>query len=310
MPESKPSNWLSQFRRIITSQNGEDGVIEKVFAIIGTKNKWCVEFGASSGQRGSNTWNLIRNHGWSAVLIEGDRAMYKKLARCYVDLSRVHCQRAYVSPKGKNSLMVLLAQSPIPTDFDFLSIDIDSNDYQIWESLRNYRPRVVMIEFNHGIPMDVDFVQPRDFRLGTGSSLLALCKLAARKGYELVYAYATNALFVRRELFSQFEITDNAPDKILGKMQPTRRFFELPDGSIVLLDSDRQRLLSRRKKIYWRPVWILADGVLCPVNFCRNWGLVRIVKNIVKGSFIYPAIYPLVMGIYGYIDNRRRKDIN
>jgi len=66
------STHLGTRARNVTSQYGEDGIIARIFELIGTRNKWCVEFGASDGQYLSNTWDLINNHGWSAVLAEGN----------------------------------------------------------------------------------------------------------------------------------------------------------------------------------------------------------------------------------------------
>ena len=66
-------NGLLRFGRKVHSQGAEDGVTEEIFRVIGTRSKWCVEFGAWDGVFLSNTCNLIRNHGWSAVLIEGDK---------------------------------------------------------------------------------------------------------------------------------------------------------------------------------------------------------------------------------------------
>jgi len=53
------NDWLLDYRKDVTSQTGEDGIIDKVFEIIGTQSKWCVEFGAYDGKFCSNTYNLI-----------------------------------------------------------------------------------------------------------------------------------------------------------------------------------------------------------------------------------------------------------
>lgn len=307
MPGDRPSDWLAQFRRTVTSQNGEDGVIEKAFEIIGSENKWCVEFGAGSGKKSNNTWNLIRHHHWRAVLIEGDRALYQKLVKNYIDLPGIYCLRAYVSAQGRYSLDTVLSQTPVPRDFDFLSIDIDGDDYHVWQALRGFRPRTVMIEFNHGIPIDIDFIQPKNHLLKAGSSLAAINKLAKQKGYELVYAYACNALFVRQEFFNRFGIIDNAPARVLSKPYPSARWFQLSDGSIVLLDLERKRLLSARKKILSSPVWILAEGQLYPVKFRRDWRFIRTIKNIIKHTPLYPLFYPLVMKVYGLLEEQRKR---
>ena len=40
----------------------------------------------------------------------------------------------------------------MPKDFDFLVIDIDSNDYYVWRAIQSFRPKVVMIECNRSFP--------------------------------------------------------------------------------------------------------------------------------------------------------------
>jgi hypothetical protein len=51
-----------------------------------------------------------------------------------------------VKPVNVNELFIKYG---IKNEFDFLSIDIDSNDYWVWKALDNkYRPRVVSVEFN------------------------------------------------------------------------------------------------------------------------------------------------------------------
>jgi hypothetical protein len=64
---------LSAFARNVTSQCGEDGIIERILSIMTDKDGWCVEFGAWDGKHLSNTYNLIHNKGYSAVLIESSR---------------------------------------------------------------------------------------------------------------------------------------------------------------------------------------------------------------------------------------------
>ncbi len=94
-----------------------------------------------------------------------------------------------------------------------LSIDIDGNDYYIWESIKDYDPKVDIIEFNQAIPSDIEFVQKKDFTLHQGNSLLSLIKLGKLKGYELVATSFCNAIFVKSDLFDLFEIADN---RIMG----------------------------------------------------------------------------------------------
>lgn len=300
------NNWLASHRQSVTSQNGEDGVIAKIFEIIGCKNRWCVEFGAGSGKKDNNTWRLIAEAGWLAVLIESDKAVYKDLEQYYKGNKQIVCFNKLVAARGRDSLDNILRQTDIPTDFDLLSIDIDGHDYHVWQALAGYKPRVVLIEFNPKIPIDTEFIQPVDRKISAGSSLLALVRLGKLKGYELVYSHATNAIFVKEELFGLLAIEDNSPATLASGLRPVGRFFESYDGSIVLLDYDRAKLLSPRKKIQSFPVWIWQEQKLYPIIFRRDNRLVRWLKNIIKSTFLYPLFKTLIQKMYGRAEYRRK----
>jgi hypothetical protein len=202
---------LSPYRRNVKSQCGEDGIIERIFEFIGETNKWCVEFGAWDGKRFSNTWNLIKNAGWTGVLIEGDAVRFQKLRKTYRwNRRRTHLINAFVGLDRGKTLDELLKSISAPRDVDLVSIDIDGNDWHVWNSLVRHRPRVVVIEFNPSVENDVYFVQDYDPTVNQGCSLLALIELGKTKGYELIASTDWNAVFVVKELFDRFGIHDNS----------------------------------------------------------------------------------------------------
>jgi hypothetical protein len=236
---SRNDAWLIQHRRNVHSQCGEDGVLEKIFEVLGEGDKWCVEFGAWDGKHFSNTRQLIAERGWSGVLIEGDEARYQDLAREAKITPGIVPLHAFVGYDGPDTLDKLLARTAIPQDFSLLSIDIDGNDYHVWDAFKNYQPRAVVIEFNVTIPPDIDFVQARDMAVSQGSSLKALTRLAQSKGYELVAATDWNGFFVRKDLFGLFGIQDNRPETLWKDRQFDTRLFQLYDGTVVLAGCDR-----------------------------------------------------------------------
>lgn len=186
---------LQAFKKNITSQNGEDGIIEKIFEIIGCQNKVCVEFGACDGRFLSNTWNLRVNKGWKGILIEADPVKAKRLCK---DYPGDHCINRYVSHEGPSSLDNILGSLyiDIPQNFDLLSIDVDGNDYHIWKSFKNYSPSVVIVECNPTIPPYVELAgDPNNTDIGC--SALALVKLAHKKRYKLVAMTKCNLFFVQ-----------------------------------------------------------------------------------------------------------------
>lgn len=245
------NNWLSELSRdkklpTFTSQRGEDRILVKIFQLIDATSKWCAEFGAADGKRGSNTWHLINNLGWSSVQIEpkrdqhlrlnNERDSFDALKQRYKGNKKVFCINSFVTAHGGNRLDKLLATTPIPREFDLLSIDIDSTDYFVWEALNEYHPRVVIIEHNKTIPIEVDFYSDR------GSSLRALVRLGKQKGYELIAATIVNAVFVKREYFSRFGITNNSPEEIWNEHEQFRHYiWQLYDGTIVIKGDPKLR---------------------------------------------------------------------
>ncbi len=248
------NDYLASYGRNVFSQKGEDGILEKVFEIIGAENKWCVEFGAWDGKHLSNTYNLMLNKGWSGVFIESDPKRTQDLVKTYKDNKKAICLNAFVAFEGSNTLDNILAKTSIPKSFDLLSIDIDGNDYHIWDSVQKYAPRVIIIEINPTIPPDIEFVQKKDMNVTQGSSLFSQFKLGKKKGYELVATTELNAIFVKREYFSLFGIADNMPASIHHAEKQTR-LFQLYDGTIVLHGQDR--LLWHDTKIRQKDVQII-----------------------------------------------------
>lgn len=227
------NDWLNEKAMNIFTQYGEDGILKEIFTLI-PGDMWCVEFGAYDGKFLSNTHDLITNKSWSGVLIEGSFERFQKLLDTYRDNPRVYPINKFVEFDGPNSLDNLLESTPTPTHFDLLSIDIDGNDYHVWNSLQKYHPKVVVIEFNPSIPNDVEYIQKKDPKLNHSNSLLALYNLGKRKNYELVACTHLNAFFVAKEYFHLFGIEDNRPEVIYTDTSAQTKIFQMYDGTLVL----------------------------------------------------------------------------
>lgn len=198
---------LKPFQKNVTSQWGEDGVIEEIFKRIGTRSKFCVEFGAWDGKHLSNTWNLWHNHGWSALLIEANEKTCDELKKSVKDFPAVQAEHRFVRASGEDSLdNIILKYREAGSAIDLLSIDIDSDDYYIFEGLEKFRPRVIIIEHNPTIPPHIDLVQESGEYFG--SSALALQKLARKKGYKLAHIVGTNCFFVEEKDFPKLAIAE------------------------------------------------------------------------------------------------------
>ncbi len=223
---------LEEHREDVHSQFGEDGMIRKALEVLPDGPRWCVELGAWDGRFLSNTHRLMAEEDWSGVFIEADAERFRDLLATYGGNDHAVCLNAFAHFEGPDNLDGLLERTPIPEEFDLLSIDIDGNDWHLWRSLVRYRPRLVVVEFNATIPNDIDYVQPADTAVHHGNSLAAFVRLGREKGYELVAASDFNAFFVVRELFPRFELEDNSIDTIHSNRAFQTRVYQMFDGTL------------------------------------------------------------------------------
>jgi hypothetical protein len=205
-PKYQDPKKLNRYEHKVFSQSGEDGIIAEIFRRIGTTNKVFVECAPGNGLE-SNTLYLM-TLGWTGLWIEANpkhaRAIRTAFAKPLKD-GALSLQNQFATADNIESL---LDKASVRADFDFLSIDIDRNDYWIWQKIRRYHPRVVAIEYNAIWPPGCNWVVEYNAQAtwdGTsncGASLTALEALGAEKGYQLVGCTlaGTNTFFVREEL--------------------------------------------------------------------------------------------------------------
>lgn len=246
----KPPPALSNFSENVHSQCGEDGIIREILDRLRSHvrlDSWCVEFGAWDGIYLSNTCRLIREDGFNAVLIEGDKRKAQVLERNFPQ-EEVHKVCQFIHFEGPDSLDATLSRTPIPDDFDFLSIDVDGVDYHIFESMVSFRPKVICIEFNVTIPNAVDFVQARDFAVKQGSSAKAIVRLAKEKSYSLVATTRCNLIFVRDDL-TNFVIEE---EQTIQSLNPSGN-----DGTYIFVGYDGSVLSNKESlKLIWHGLTI------------------------------------------------------
>lgn len=190
---------LAQFKRSVYSTHGQDGVIQKIFDTIGTTNKYFVEFGSSGEKSGGGNTPNLRKDDFVGLLMNPSINVSSEFV--------VHLHT--VTPENINELF---EKYQVSYNFDFLSIDIDGQDFHVWNALSSqYKPRVVCIESNYQLPPDKDCVCPKDnsFRWGGGvfygSSATALMNLGIHKGYSLVAIAGPDCIFVLNEYAKHFD---------------------------------------------------------------------------------------------------------
>jgi hypothetical protein len=233
--------WLLRHASNLTSEWGEDGIIAKALELLPNRNCWCIEFGAWDGKVGSNTYNLIVNHGYRAVLIEASTKRFQELCKMH-DPTKHKLVNAIVGSNESDSLDAILRGSDIPVDVDLLSIDIDGEDYHAWEAIRIFRPKLVVIEFNPTMANSVRFIQEkgagkRRTGVAASTSAAALIDLADLKGYELIAVTTLNLIFVDACYYPLFHIPDNSLEVMRDDSLVTH-IFECGDGTVCLYNRD------------------------------------------------------------------------
>lgn len=194
----------------VFSQFEEDGLLLYIFSVIGEGSKTFVEIGANDGIN-SNCSNLAVHFGWSGLFLEGDPALIKRGERFYKKTpTPYHPKPRYVQAFVKReNINQLLENNGIKGDFELLSIDIDGNDYWVWDALTVASPKVVVIEThtefgnrNIVVPYDPDYVYPGKHPIYHGASAKAMQELGRKKGYRLVACsdLGINQIYVREDV--------------------------------------------------------------------------------------------------------------
>lgn len=193
----------------VYSQWGEDGILQHLLRHIPISRKVFVEFGVEN-YREANTRLLLVQDNWAGLVIDGSEENVDYIKKDEISWRHdVKAEQAFISRENINDL---IRRSDISGEIGVLSIDIDGNDYWVWEAINVVTPALVIVEYNHRfgpersvtIPYSADFQRTKAHHSNIyyGASLAALCKLGSRKGYSFVgcTSAGNDAFFVRSEL--------------------------------------------------------------------------------------------------------------
>jgi len=235
-----------QFRFNKYSQNGEDGILEALTERIGLINGYFVEFGAWDGRRYSNCCYLYEK-GWKGCFIEANPARFRSLVANFPDKSILKLN-VFVEEEGKNSLDHILASQGV-SHLDMLSVDIDSDDLAVWEGVRQYLPKILIIEYNPTIPFDTRYKNPKGKPYG--NSGLSILEASNHKGYGLIEGTQTNLIFVRNEIIDDSGLVPKKLQEIKDQLNLARFFFGL-DGMLL---QEKARLWDSGITEFYRVPW-------------------------------------------------------
>jgi hypothetical protein len=195
----------------VYSQWGEDGIIQFLLRHVRVARRIFVEFGVESYIE-ANTRFLLVHDNWSGLVLDGGEQNIAAIRRDPIYWQRnLKAVQAFVTRENINEL---LRNAGISGEIGLLSVDIDGNDYWVWQEITQVNPAIVVLEYNGRfkpeesvtVPYDPEFQRGRAHysHIYYGASLAALTKLSAAKGYALVgsNSVGSNAFFVRRDLLS------------------------------------------------------------------------------------------------------------
>lgn len=243
----------SEFR--VFSQWGEDGIIQHLLRHVPIEKKIFVEFGVENYTE-SNTRFLAINNYWSGLVIDGslENINYIKKDTIYWSCN-LKAEHAFIT---KENIDELIAGNGINGDIGILSIDIDGNDYWVWEAIDCITPRIVICEYNSlfggkakvTIPYKADLTRERAHfsKIYYGASISALSELSKRKGYSLVASnMAGNNLFVvRNDLTGGLKVLEPAE----AYRQAQFREYHSESGELTFDDFETRLMKIRDLEVY------------------------------------------------------------
>jgi hypothetical protein len=203
-----PANLAAvEFR--IHSQFGDDGIIQWLTARLPELPKLFVEFGVEDYAE-ANTRFLMVNNGWRGLVMDGSRENIRRLRnRKWFWRHDLTAISRFLNRDNVDDSINDWAKG---RDVGLLHIDVDGNDYWLWDAVHCITPGIVIMEYNavFGAERPITIPYQADFRRFSahpsgqyfGASLSALVHLANSKGYAFigVNSAGNNAYFVRRNL--------------------------------------------------------------------------------------------------------------
>jgi len=252
---------LAEVEFRVHSQFGDDGILQWLVARLPSLPKRFVEFGVEDYTE-ANTRFLMVNNGWRGLVMDGSKENMARLRRRpWFWRHDLEARACFVTRENVDGEIAKWARGePV----GLLHIDVDGNDYWLWDAVRSIAPGVVVMEYNAvfgaeraiTIPYQADFRRLAAHHSGQyfGASLAALMHLANKKGYALIgcNSAGNNAYFVRREL-----LDEDVREVDVAKAWPPPIFRESRDASGRL---DYLDFAGRQAAIRGLPVVDVASG--------------------------------------------------
>jgi hypothetical protein len=278
---------LSIYEKKYFSQNGEDGIINKIFETINTTNKYYVEFGVEDGSE-CNT-KYLRSIGWSGLMMDGSNENLE-----------IGLHKEYIT---YDNIISLFNKYNVPKYFDLLSIDIDYNNFYVLYKIlnnKNFKPRVIISEcsawYNNNEVVIYDPNYSWDYNKSSyvGASVYAYNDLLKLFGYTIIYndKSSVNLFAVLNKYAHYFKKYNNLTDILI---KPNKKI-----NLIAFIDDFYKRYTISSKSILNREITVktivrINDRIikfiksnnqiktdinkLIEINKTKNWKLSEKLRN-------------------------------
>ena len=215
----------------VFSQWGDDGIIQFLIEYLDIKPKTFIEFGVEDYIE-SNTRFLLVNNNWSGLVLDGSKKNIEKIKADPIYWRHdLIAECAFITTENINEI---IQRNGFNGHVGILSIDIDGNDYWVWEAIECVDPSIVIIEYNAvfgdkrsiSVPYRPDFQRTSAHysNLYFGASLPALVDLGAKKGYHFIGCTSSgnNAYFIRMGLERDLSIQSIDKGFVQSKSRESR----------------------------------------------------------------------------------------
>jgi hypothetical protein len=239
----------------VYSQWGEDGIIDYLVTHVEMPTKMFIEFGVENYTE-ANTLFLLKHRNWGGLVIDGSATNVAAIkARDIFWKYDLHAVCFFIT---KDNINQIIQESGFAGDVGLLSVDIDGNDYFVWDAINVVSPRVVIAEYNSlygatakvSIPYQPDFYRRSSGKpvMYYGASLAALNYLAEKKGYALVAGNSAgnNVFFVRRDCLGSLRAL--TPEQVY--VRESFRESRAQDGSVNLMTFEERQLAISHLPLY------------------------------------------------------------
>jgi hypothetical protein len=215
LPKDIDELQKAEFR--VYSQYGEDGIIQYLLSRLSLSKELqvCVEIGCEDYSE-ANTRFLLESKNWQAFVFDGSKENIEAIRQ--LDISWRCNLQSHAEFITRDNINRVLLENAVPGEVGLLSLDIDGNDYWVWEKLEVVSPILMIVEYNGLLGSSKPVVVPYQEKFNRfdvhysglywGASIKALEFLAKKKGYSLIGSNSAgcNAFFVRNDWAKYFDI--------------------------------------------------------------------------------------------------------